>query len=127
MLFNTGQLAKGTTIHSSKIRTHKSSNVSLSCWIDWDNYCPDELLWKFNDTEELKGGKKYKEELKDTHTKCQKEFILSIFDVTESDEGNYSCHWRCEYEKTTTAAINLTVLDELQPGRNFLHFCFTIK
>ncbi|XP_020616989.1 neuronal cell adhesion molecule-like isoform X2 [Orbicella faveolata] len=111
-------LAKGPTNHSSEIRAHKSSNVSLSCWIDYDDYCPEELLWKLNDEPEPlpESGKKYKVELKDTHTKCQKEFILSIFDVTESDEGTYSCRWLCEYENTTKAAIDLKVVDDLQTG-----------
>ena len=106
-----------------------SSNVSLSCWIDWDDYCPTELLWKFNDRPEPlpECGKKYNVELKDTNTKCHKEFILSIFDVTESDEGTYSCHWLCEYENPTKAAIDLKVDDDLQTGRNFLNICFAAK
>ena len=129
MLFNTGPLAKGPSNHSSETHAHKSSNVSLSCWIDYDDYCPEELLWKFNDeTEPLpESGKKFKVELKDTNTKCQKEFILSIFDVTESDNGTYSCHWLCEYENTTKAAIELKVVDDLQTGRNFFNPCFNCQ
>ena len=90
--------------------------------MDWDKYCPGELLWKFNDKPEPlpESGKKYNVELKDTNTKCQKEFILSIFDVTESDEGTYSCHWLCEHENPTGAAIDLIVVDELQTGRNLI-------
>ena len=124
--FKTGPLAKGPTNHSSEISTRKSSNVSLSCWIDYDNYCPEQLLWKFNDKPEplSESGKKYKVELKDTDTKCQKEFILSIFDVTEGDEGTYSCYWLCEYENTTKAAIDLKVVDDQQTGENFVNFCF---
>ena len=92
--FNTGPLAKGLVNHSLEIRTPKSSNVSLSCWIDWDNYCPQELLWKFNDKPEPlpESGNKYNAELKNTNTKYQREFVLSIFDVTQKDEGTYSCH-----------------------------------
>ena len=128
-LLNTGPLTKGPTNHSSEIRTLKSSNVSLSCWIDYDDYCPEELLWKFNDEAGPlpESDKKYKVELRDTNTKCQKEFILSIFDVTESDEGRYSCHWLCEYENTTTAAIELKVADDLQTGKNFLNPCFGVE
>ena len=66
-------------------------------------------------------------ELKDTNTKCQKEFILSIFDVTESDEGTYSCHFLCDYENAAKAEIDLKVVDDIQAGRNFLNSCFTIK
>ena len=112
-----------------EIRTPKSSNVSLSCWIDWDDYCPQELLWKFNDKPEPlpESGKKYNAELKNKNTKCQKEFVLSIFDVTEKDEGTYCCHWLCDYENTTKAAIDLKVVDAMQTGRNFLNSCFAIK
>ena len=128
--FNAGPLAKGVANHSLEIRAPKSSNVSLSCWIDYDDICPDTFVWKLNDKPEPlpESGKKYKAKLKDTNTKCQKEFILSIFDVTESDEGTYSCHWFCEYETPTRAAIDLKVVDqEIQTGRNFLNSCFTVK
>ena len=127
--FNEGPEAKGEINRSSDLSTPKSSNVNLSCLIDWDDYCPGELLWKFNDKPELllESGKKYNAELKDTNSKCQKEFKLSIFDVTESDEGRYSCHWLCEYKNPTKAAIDLKVDNDLQTGRNFLNFCFATK
>ena len=98
----------------------------LSRWIDYDDNCPKELLWKFNDKREPlpEIGKKYKYTLKDTNSKCWKEFILSIFDVTESDEGTYSCHWLCKHENTIKVAIDLKVDDELQTGRNVLNSCF---
>ena len=85
--FKEGPETKGVANHSREIRTPKSSNVSLSCWMDWGDYCPGELLWKFNDKPEPlpESGKKYNAELKDTKSKCQKECILSIFDVTERD------------------------------------------
>ena len=46
--------------------------------------------------------------------------MLSIFNVTESDEGTYSCHWLCKHENTIKVAIDLKVDDELQTGRNVL-------
>jgi len=126
-LFNTGTISrKIQTVTSSEIAANVSSDVSLSCWIDFvQYYCPHELLWKFNDEEEPlpASGKKYKVELKDTNSKCQKEFILTIFDVTESDKGNYSCHWLCEYESTTSAAIDLKVVGP-QTGKIFLNYYF---
>ena len=127
--FIAGPLAKGVANHSLEIRAPKSSNVSLSCWMDYDAICPDDdgLLWKFNDKSLPASGKKYNVEQKDTNTRCKKELILSIFDVTESDEGTYSCHWLCEYENTSKAAIDLKVDDELQTGKKSLNFCFTIK
>jgi len=127
--FKTGPTAKGPTTYSPEIHTRKSSNVSLSCWIDFDGNCPEERLWKFNDKPEplSENSKKYKVELKDTDTKCQKEFILSIFDVAESDEGTYSCYWLCEYENTAKATIDLKVVDDQQTSENFVNFCFATK
>ena len=123
--FNAGPLAKGVANHSLEIGTPKSPNVSLSCWIDYDDCCPGKLRWEFNDKPLPEIGKKYKYILKDTNSKCLKKFILSIFDVTESDEGTYSCHWLCDYEKSAKAAIDLKVDDET--GRNFFNSSFTIK
>ena len=122
-LFNTGIISrKIPTVTSSEIVANISSNVSLSCWIDCvKGYCPEKTLWKFNDeTEPLpESGKKYKVELhvKDTNNKCQKEYILSILNVTESDEGTYNCHWLCKDEKTRTAAIDLKVDNHRQTGK----------
>ena len=119
MHFNTGPLAKGPVITAQEIRTPKSSNVSLSCSIDYDGFCPQTLFWKFwkvnNNWKPLpESGKKYNVERKDTNNKCQKKFILSIFDVTEFDEGAYSCHWLCDNKNLyKRAAINLTVADDL--------------
>ena len=128
-LFNTGPSAKGPTDNSSEIFAGKSSNVSLSCWIDYDDYCPDEFVWCLNDNPKPlpESGEKYNVDLKDTHTKCQKEFILSIFDFTESDEGTYSCHWLCEDENILKAAIDLKVISLPPTGMNFLNFSFATK
>ncbi|KAL9967134.1 hypothetical protein ACROYT_G025306 [Oculina patagonica] len=102
---------KSPTISSPEVLARTFSNVSLICWVDSDDLCPEHLFWRFNDNPAHlpESGEKYKVEVMETHTKCKKEFILSIFNVTENDEGTYSCHWECEYENTTKAAIDLKV------------------
>jgi len=106
-------VVKSPTIASSEIVASRSSNVNLTCWMYSDGYCPEDLYWQLNNNSEPlpKNGVKFKVEKKDTHTKCKREFILYIFNVTENDEGTYSCHWICEYENTTKAAIDLKVFD----------------
>ena len=112
IFFVAGTPRKVPSIKSSEVLASKSSNESLSCWIGFDKNCPDEWFWTFNDKPEHlpKSGKKYNVELKHTHAKCKKELTLSIFNVTENDKGNYSCHWHCDwYDARTKAVISLSV------------------
>ncbi|KAL9967104.1 hypothetical protein ACROYT_G025272 [Oculina patagonica] len=104
-------LPKSPTIDSPEILASTFSNVSLTCWIDSDGYdCPEYLFWHFNDNPtHLESGEKYEIVEKET-SKCKKQFILYIFNVTKMDEGTYSCHWECEYKDTTKAAIDLRVI-----------------
>lgn len=92
------------------------SNVNLSCWIDWDDYCPHNLSWHLNNNPAAlnESNKKYKVEVKPTRSLCKREFVLSIFNVTETDEGTYSCRWDCDSEDTLEAAIALNIL--VQPS-----------
>ncbi|KAJ7386670.1 Hemicentin-1 [Desmophyllum pertusum] len=105
---------KSPTINSSEVLASTFSNVSLTCLFDKDDNCPDESFWYLNG-KQLESGEKYEIVEKKTRTKCKEEYILSIFNVTKNDEGNYSCHWLCEYETTTTAAIDLKVTEAQPP------------
>ena len=83
--------------------------MNLTCLIDWDPddfYCPEYQKWSLPGN-----GTKYMETLEDTGSKCKKELVLSIFNVTENDEGIYTCDFICTYRGTTTAAIDLKVFD----------------
>jgi len=94
------------SIKPKEVLASQSSNESLSCWIGSDNNCPQKWFWTFND--KPVSGKKYNVELKDTNARCKKELTLSIFNVTESDEGIYSCHWHCDQDRKE-AVISLSV------------------
>ena len=116
---NTGPRPQSPTVISGKDPASISSNVSLACLIDYGWTCPQRLFWNLNNHSEPlpESGEKYKIQVKDTQSKCKKEFILSIFNVTEHDEGTYSCHWRCE-NSALKAAIDLKVSDEPETGNN---------
>ena len=92
------------------------SNVNLSCWIDKDDYCPDNSSWHLNNNPAAlnESTKKYKVEKKETRSFCKEEFVLSIFNVTENDEGTYSCRSDCHFQDTLEAAIALNIL--VQPS-----------
>ena len=105
---------------SRKDHGSKSSNVNLACLIDYGWTCPQRLFWNLNNNSEPlpESGEKYKIQVKDTQSKCKKEFILSIFNLTEHDEGTYSCHWRCN-NSDLKAAIDLKVSDAPETGKTF--------
>ena len=117
---NTGPRPQTPTMVSRKDLASNSSNVNLTCLIDYALACPQRLFWNLNNNSEPlpESGEKYKIQVKDTQSKCKKEFILSVFNVTEHDEGTYSCHWRCE-NRDLNAAIDLKVSDEAETGESF--------
>lgn len=118
--FNTGPRPGSPTVVSGKESESKSSNVSLACLIDYGWACPQRLFWTLNNTAHLsERAEKYEIQVKDTQSKCKKEFILSIFNVTEHDEGTYSCQWQCKYSGSMEAAIDLKITDEPQIGKSF--------
>ena len=83
------------------------SNVTLTCLIDWDPddfYCPEYQNWSLPGN-----GTKYMESFEDTGSKCKKELVLFIFNVTKNDEGTYTCDFFCKDRDTTKAAIDLKV------------------
>lgn len=119
-VFNTGPRPESPTEVFRNDPASKLSNVNLACLIDYDWTCQQSLFWNLNNNSEPlpQGGEKYKIQVKNTQSKCKKEFILSIFNVTEHDEGTYSCHCRCR-NTDLKAAIDLKVSDEPETSKSF--------
>jgi len=104
---------KGPTIDSdSEVLVKTFSTVILTCLSDVRYYCPTQLIWH-NNTGPVERSKKYQIEQKTMRSKCKLQSILSIFNVTEDDEGNYSCYWDCD---SRVAAIHLATFIQSHTG-----------
>ena len=80
------------------------TNVSLRCLVAVrPSYCCDnELQWYFSNIwTSLKSGEKYEIQERKTKTKCKTDFIITIFNITEADEGKYKCTWFCKKDNRT--------------------------
>ena len=97
-----------------------NKNVSLKCLVVVrPNDCYDnELQWHFsNSWTSLKSGEKYEIQERKTKTRCEIDFIITIFNVTDADEGKYSCKWLCDKEDpsfATRSTIQLKVFSSLK-------------
>ena len=92
-------MPKAPQISSLEVSVTAGFNVSLKCLAFvrpsdcWDN----SLQWYFNNSSvKLKSGEKYDIQERTTNTRCKKDFILTIVDVTEADQGGYKCEWLCD-------------------------------
>ena len=86
-------------ISSPEVSVTANTNVSLKCLVGVrPNVCNDnKLQWHFsNNWTSLKSGEKYEIQERKTKTKCETDFMITIFNVTYADEGKYSCTWSCE-------------------------------
>ena len=98
---NIGFLPRAPQISSPIVSVTAFTNVSLKCLVGvrpsdcWDNA----LRWYFsNSSTSLKSDEKYDIQERKTNTRCKTEFIITIFNVTEADEGKYKCTWFCEID-----------------------------
>jgi len=73
------------------------------------------LIW-YKETALSEKDAKYQIEQKKM-SKCKLQSILSIFNVTEDDEGDYSCNWDCI---NRVAVIHLEVFVQSQTGKSLL-------
>ena len=84
------------------------NNVSLKCLveIDPDNCADMKFQWFFNNSSTpLTCGEKYDIQNRPTNTKFKKDFILTIANVTDDDEGNYKCQWICHKDAPSYASF----------------------
>lgn len=117
MIFYSGPRSKGPTIDSTpEVLAKTFSTVILTCLSDTSEGCPTQLIWH-NNTAPVERSKKYHIEQMTMRSKCKLQSILSIFNVTEDDEGNYSCNWDCDSRVATT---HLKVFFDPQTGKRRL-------
>ena len=96
---NTGFTPGAPNISSPQGSVTAYSNVSLKCEVGvMPIACGDNSLqWYFNNSSvKLKSGEKYDIQERKTNTKCKKDFILTIVNVTDADKGKYKCEWLCK-------------------------------
>ncbi|XP_073237949.1 uncharacterized protein [Porites lutea] len=113
---------KAPQISSPAVSVTAYSNVSLKCLVSvrpsdcWDN----SLQWYFNSSSvKLKSGEKYDIQERTTNTKCKKDFILTIVNVTEADEGKYKCQWLCENDYPSFYRSSIIQLKVYPPEEDF--------
>jgi len=116
-LLHSGPQPKSLTIVSApEVLARTFSTVNLTCLSDVHDKCPKQLTWR-NETALLKNDTKYQIEQKKTRSKCKLQSILYIFNVTEDEEGNYSCNWTCNSQ---VAGIHWKVFVQSQTGKSLV-------
>ena len=117
---NTGLWPKAPQISSPTVSVTAYFNVSLKCLAFvrpgdcWDN----SLRWYFNNSPgELKSGEKYDIQERKTNTRCKTDFILTIVNVTEADEGKYKCQWLCEEDYPSLSRSSIIQLKVYFPSK----------
>ena len=116
---NTGLWPKAPQISSTTVSVTAYFNVSLKCLAFvrpsdcWDN----SLRWYFNNSSgELKSGEKYVIQERKTNTRCNIDFILTIVNVTDADEGGYKCHYLCDKDDPSTSKSSTIQLKVFPPS-----------
>ena len=116
---NTGLWPKAAQISSPEVSEIAYLNVSLKCKVGvrpsdcWDN----SLRWYFNNNSgKLESGEKYDIQERKTNTRCKTDFILTIVNVTEADEGKYKCQWLCDNEDPSLSRSSIIQLKVFPPS-----------
>ena len=115
---NTGFVPKAPQITSLEVSKKAYLNVRLKCRVGVSpSNCDDNSLqWYFNNSSvKLKSGEKYDIQERTTNTKCKKDFILTIVNVTDADEGKYKCEWLCENDDPSFSRSSIIQLKVYPP------------
>ena len=115
---NTGFVPKAPRITSLEVSKKAYLNVRLKCRVGVSpSNCDDNSLqWYFNNSSvKLKSGEKYDIQERTTNTKCKKDFILTIVNVTDADEGKYKCEWLCENDDPSFSKSSIIQLKVYPP------------
>ena len=94
-------------------------NVSLKClaFVRPSDCEDNSLRWYFNNSSgELKSGEKYDIQEGKTNTRCKTDFILTIVNVTEADEGKYKCQYLCDFGNSRSSTVQLIVFPPSEEG-----------
>ena len=112
------------------------NNVSLKCLVEIDpDNCEDSMKfqWFFNNSSTpLTSGEKYDIQERKTNSRCKKDFILTIDNVTDDDEGKYKCQWICgeddpSYLSTSFVQLNVLPFPEgIVSSTRFLYWLLQI-
>ncbi|XP_068736658.1 uncharacterized protein [Montipora capricornis] len=82
-----------------QIEVNAFNDITLRCLVSKNaaSFCQRGFTWHFSkNPEPLKTDGKYvKVKFEEIKSVCKKAFSLEILNVTEDDEGEYSCHQRC--------------------------------
>ena len=117
---NTGVFPGAPNISSPQVSVTAYSNVSLKCeeGVRPSDCYDNSLQWYFNNSSgELKSGEKYDiMQQRKTNTKCKTDFILTIVNVTEADEGEYKCQWLCDNEDPSFSRSSIIQLKVFHPS-----------
>ena len=116
---NTGFLGKTPQRSSPTVSVTAYSNVSLKCLaFVRPSDCHNSLQWYFNNNSEaLESGEKYNIQERKTNTKCKKDFILTIVNVTQADEGKYKCQWLCDRDYPSFPRSSIIRLKVYPPSK----------
>ena len=128
-IFSNIGLNTAPQISSPEVSVTANTNVSLKCLVGVrPNVCNDnELQWHFsNSSTSLKSGEKYEIQERKTKTKCETDFIITIFNVTYADEGKYSCKWLCDKDDPSHSRSS-TIQLKVFPSQTGMNNCVIIS